>query len=123
MAEALRESIRAEFNQQLQATVREFRSEITRLETELAVYTRLFAQAPATANTSRPKPCLQHVDKFSGTMAKWDTWHTSIKAKLRVDGTAIGSPEAQFWYVYNCLELHIQASILPHYQHSEEHDS
>ena len=104
MAEALRESIRAEFNQLLQTTVSNFRVEITRLEAELRA-----ARTPST----RPKPSLPDTKQFAGKQYNWDTWNTSIKAKLRVDGESIGNTEAQFWYVYEALESHVQATILP----------
>lgn len=65
--------------------------------------------------TSKPKPKPSHSDpeKFSGEPHKFDTWLPSIKAKLRVDGKAIGDVVAQFYYVYLNLESHIQAMVLP----------
>ena len=114
MAEALRESIRAEFNQLLQTTVSNFRVEITRLEAELRA-----ARTPST----RPKPSLPDTKQFAGKQYNWDTWNTSIKAKLRVDGELIGNTEAQFWYVYEALESHVQATILPLCQEAEDSDN
>ncbi len=67
IADALRELIRAEFSQLLQTTVNNFRAEITRLEAELAVYTRLAAYAP------RPKPSLPDTKQFAGKQHNWDT--------------------------------------------------
>ena len=61
----------------------------------------------------KPKPSLPDPKKFNGQLYKFDTWLPSIKAKLRVDGEAIGDSVAQFYYVYLNLESHIQAMVLP----------
>jgi len=61
----------------------------------------------------RPKPVLPDPEKFDGKAYKFDTWLPSIKAKLRVDGEAIGNAVAQFYYVYLNLESHVQAMVLP----------
>ena len=60
----------------------------------------------------RPKPVLPDPDKFTGQALKFDTWLPSIKAKLRVDGTAIGDLVAQFYYVYLNLDSNAQAMVL-----------
>lgn len=36
-----------------------------------------------------------------------------MQAKLEIDGDAIGTLEAQFWYIYACLVPGIQRSVLP----------
>ena len=56
---------------------------------------------------SRPRPRLPDPEKFTGSTYKFDTWLPSIKAKLRVDGIAIGDSVAQFYYVY----LNLKSSI------------
>lgn len=61
----------------------------------------------------RPKPCLPDPDKFSGAPFTWDTWLPSIQAKLRIDGAAIGGPEAQFFYLYGRLEGKVQSLVTP----------
>lgn len=71
----------------------------------------------------RPKPSLPNPEKFSGQSHKFDTWLPSIKAKLRVDGIAIGDPVAQFYYVYLNLESHVQAMVLPQLGQAEESQS
>lgn len=68
----------------------------------------------------RPKPCLPDPDKFSGSLISWDTWLPSIQAKLRIDGEAIGGPEAQFFYVYGRLEGKVQALVIPQLQVAED---
>jgi hypothetical protein len=51
---------------------------------------------------------------------KYDTWLPSIKAKLRVDGKAIGDPVAQFYYVYLNLDSHVQIMVLLQLGQAEE---
>jgi len=43
-----------------------------------------------------------------------------IKAKLRVDGAAIGDSIAQFYYVYFALESKVQAMVLPQLSRAKE---
>jgi Retrotransposon gag protein len=69
---------------------------------------------------SRPKPSLPDPEKFNGQSHKFDTWLPSIKAKLRVDGAAIGDSVAQFYYVFLNLESHVQAMVLPQLGQAEE---
>jgi Retrotransposon gag protein len=61
----------------------------------------------------RPKPCLPDPEKFNGKPLHFDTWLPSIEAKLEVDGEAIGSAIAQFYYVYLNLEPTVQSTVLP----------
>jgi len=58
---------------------------------------------------SRPKPSLPDPEKFNGQASMFDTWLPSIKAKLRVDGAAIGDIVVQFYYVYLNLNSSVQA--------------
>jgi hypothetical protein len=95
---------------ELQATVAHMRGEITFLRDQFATAT---AAATASASISRPKPSLPHPDKFAGDARKYDTWLASIKAKLAVDGEAIGNNVAQFNYVYLNLESNTQSIVLP----------
>ncbi|KAJ5052396.1 uncharacterized protein L3040_002146 [Drepanopeziza brunnea f. sp. 'multigermtubi'] len=61
----------------------------------------------------RQRKCvLPDPDKFNGTVQRWDTWLPSIKAKLLVDGEALGGPTAQFYYVYFNMEPGPQAMVL-----------
>ena len=46
-----------------------------------------------------------------------------IKAKLQVDGEAIGDNTAQFYYVYGNLETSVQAMVLPQLSYAEEQKS
>jgi hypothetical protein len=96
---------------ELQAEVQRQREEITFLCTKL--------QNP----TTKPKPSLPDPEKFNGQAHKFNTWLPSIKAKIRVDGEAIGNSTAQFYYVYLNLESHVQAMVLPQLSQAEEHSS
>ena len=69
---------------------------------------------------SRLKPVLPDPEKFNGQPYKFDTWLPSIRAKLRVDGEAIGDAVAQFYYVYLNLESPVQAMVLPQLASAEE---
>jgi hypothetical protein len=46
-----------------------------------------------------------------------------IKAKLRIDGDAIGNDEAQFFYVYGNLDSKIQAMVLPQLSEAEDNET
>ena len=79
-----------------------------RLESQSAIIIQLQAQllALSTAPTSaRPRPALPDPAKFDGKAYRFDTWLPAIKAKLRVDRAALGNSIAQFYYVYDRLEL------------------
>ena len=80
------DTLQAELQQEFQATIDALQSEILSLCTNHSM--------------SRPKPSLPDPEKFNGQAHKFDTWLPSIKAKLRVDGPAIGDTVAQFYYVY-----------------------
>jgi len=62
--------------------------------------------ALSTAPTSaRPKPALLDPAKFDSKAYHFNTWLLAIKAKIRVDGAALSDLIAQFYYVYDRLEL------------------
>ena len=90
--------------QGLRAAVAELQAEVRRQRDEILLLRSI---------KPKPKPSLPNPEKFSGQPYKFDTWLPSIKAKLRVDGEAIGDTVAQFYYVYLNLESHIQAMVLP----------
>jgi hypothetical protein len=76
-----------------------------------------------TRPSTKTKSSLPDPEKFNGQVHKFDTWLPSIKAKLRVDGEAIGDPTAQFYYVYLNLESHVQAMVLPQLSQAEDDQS
>jgi hypothetical protein len=73
----------------------------------------LRAQLAVPLTIPRPRARLPDPDKFAGSTYKFDTWLPSVRAKLRVDGEAIGDAIAQFYYVYLNLEASVQAMVLP----------
>ncbi len=97
----------------VQAAIVELREEVQRQRDEINTLRSQRA-------TTRPKPCLLDPKKFSGQAHKFDTWLPSIRAKLRVDGEAIGDATAQFYYVYLNLDSHVQAMVLPQLGQAEE---
>ena len=101
---------------QLQAIIAELQAELRRQRDEIQFLQNQSQQ-------SKPKPSLPDPDKFSGQPHKYDTWLPSIKAKLRVDGAAIGDSVAQFYYVYLNLDSHVQAMVLPQLGQAEESQS
>ena len=58
-------------------------------------------------------------EKFNGKTYKFNTWLPAIRAKLRIDGPAIGDSTAQFYYIYGNLESNIQAMVLPQLSYAE----
>ena len=98
------------FQAQVQREFDQLRAEIMTLCVVLTA-----AQAPA----SCPRPRLPDPEKFASSLYKFDTWLPSIKAKLRVDSTAIGNAIAQFYYVYLNLDSTVQAIVLPQLSHAE----
>ncbi|QSZ31090.1 hypothetical protein DSL72_000651 [Monilinia vaccinii-corymbosi] len=99
----------------LNVILAEMRMQLNRQEQEIAflrsVALERFA-APASVPT-RPKPCLPDPEKFNGSIHKFNTWLFSIRAKLQIDGIAIGNAIVQFYYVFFNLESHVQAMVLP----------
>ena len=97
------------FQVQVQHQFDQLQAEITTLRAQLAVTT------PPRLRTRLPDP-----EKFAGSTYKFDTWLPSIKAKLRVDGEAIGDAIAQFYYVYLNLDSAVQSMVLPQLSRAEE---
>jgi hypothetical protein len=89
------------------------------LRTEIAT----LRVALAKTRSSRPRPKLPDPEKFAGNTYKFDTWLPSIKAKLSVDGTAIGDATAQFYYVYLNLESSVQSIVLQQLSYAEHTQS
>jgi len=58
--------------------------------------------------------------KFDGKAYRFDTWLPAIKAKLRVNKAALSNLIAQFYYIYNRLELIVQSIILPQLARAKE---
>jgi hypothetical protein len=100
--------------QGLQAAVAELQAEVRQQRDEI-----LLLRSVKLKPKPKPKPSLPDPEKFNGQSYKFDTWLPSIKAKLRVDGEAIGDSVAQFYYVYLNHESYIQAMVLPQLSQAE----
>lgn len=72
-----------------------------------------------TSVSERHEPVLPDPRRFSGDACGFHIWLPSIKAKLRIDGDAIGDDYAKFYYVYINLDSSVQAMLLPQVQASE----
>lgn len=94
---------------QIQNRMNEMRAELNRQRDEIVFLRNVIS----TRQPAKPKPSLPDPEKFTGQAHKFDTWLPSIRAKLRVDGAAIGDDTAQFYYVYLNLDSHVQAMVLP----------
>jgi hypothetical protein len=98
----------------------EFEAAIQALRNENQFIKNQLDQFTQSAKPTRPKPSLPEPEKFSGQSLKFDTWLPAIKAKLRIDGAAIGDASAQFYYVYLNLDSSVQAMVLPQLNYAEE---
>lgn len=90
------------------------------LITALAAATASNEKSSTTTTTHKPKATLPDPEKFAGTPYTWETWYPSIQSKIRIDGPAIGGPEAQFFYVYGRLEPKIQGLVMPQLAQAED---
>lgn len=48
---------------------------------------------------------------FDGKREHFPVWKLEAEAKLRIEGYVIGSPEAQFYYIYGCLAEKVKAVV------------
>ncbi|OQD83488.1 hypothetical protein PENANT_c016G07664 [Penicillium antarcticum] len=112
----LRVAISAEFNdilEGLRGQINALQQETASLRQEQQVQARLSLAQSQPRSTSRPKHSLPNPEKFTGSSVKFDTWDVAIRAKLAIDGQAIGDATAQFYYVYLNLDSKVQAMVLP----------
>ncbi|KAE9575110.1 hypothetical protein CGMCC3_g9064 [Colletotrichum fructicola] len=72
--------------------------------------------------TARPRQVLPTCAKFNGRSSDWDTWILAMKAKLKVDGLAIGNDDSQLYYVYSSLDSNVQAMVLPFVRNAERNN-
>jgi Retrotransposon gag protein len=107
---------------QLLAIVDELRTQVQQLQqgTE-ALRTQI--QVLQQRNQTTTRQVLPAPDDFSGRAKDWDTWSMAMRAKLRIDGGAIGSGEAQFYYVYNSLEPKVQSLMLSFVRQAQEQEN
>ncbi|KAJ9473800.1 hypothetical protein VN97_g13280 [Penicillium thymicola] len=106
--------LRAELRTEFASTIDNLRGEI---QAQSQLISTLQASVSATAanppSSKRPKSSLPDPEKFSGQAFKYDTWDAAIRAKLAIDGPAIGDSTAQFYYVYLNLASQVQAMVFP----------
>jgi hypothetical protein len=100
----------------VQTAIAELQVELQRQRDEITFLRSIISSRTAT----KPKPSLPDPEKFTGQAFKFDTWLPSIRAKLRVDGEAIGDAIAQFYYVYLNLDSQVQAMVLPQLSQVDE---
>lgn len=68
----------------------------------------------------KPRQVLPDPEKFSGKARDWDTFIVSVRAKLSIDGEAIGDEYAQFYYVYSSLSREVQGMVLAFVRYAEK---
>jgi len=79
------------------------------------------APSHASSEAADPSPrrqALPHPDKLAGSV-DIDSWFVSMRAKLRVDGEALGDGYARFHYVYSRLGAKPRALLLPYVKRAE----
>jgi hypothetical protein len=104
----------AQRESQLVGLVDELRTQVQQLQQQQSrLQEQIQEQEDDTDGRTKPRPVLPGVTKFNGRSQEWDVWETSIRAKLKIDGDAIGSDEAQFFYVYSSVDAKVQSLILP----------
>ncbi|KAJ5135482.1 uncharacterized protein N7515_004760 [Penicillium bovifimosum] len=108
--EELRNSITSDVDRQVTPLIDILRAQIQSLRDDL--------QRVQTTKPSLPDP-----EKFTGSIVKYDTWDAAIRAKLAIDGPAIGDSTAQFHYVYMNLSSQVQAMVLPQLATARDNDS
>jgi hypothetical protein len=107
----------------LQAVIAQLQSEVQSLRNNSAQLSSEIQFLRSNSTPTRPKPALPDPKKFNGQSYRFDTWLPSIRAKLRVDGAAIGDTVAQFYYVFLNLESVVQAMVLPQLTQAEESET
>jgi hypothetical protein len=110
--------------QQLQAEFQALRAglhqEIQSLQNEIQTLRATLSIIANTTTTTRPRAVLPIPTKFDGKQYRFKTWLPTIKAKIAVDGQAIGDETAKFYFVWDNLEPSIQAMVLPQLANAEE---
>lgn len=95
---------------QLLAIVDELRTQLQELQ----------QQQQQQRTTTKTRQVLPEPDRFTGRTKDWDTWSMAMRAKLRIDGDAIGGNEAQFYYVYSSLGAKVQGLVLSFVRQAQE---
>ncbi len=62
----------------------------------------------------RPKPCLPHPEQFDGSdLSFFPQFEGLLRAKLEIDGPAIGQEKEQVWYAFGRLSGDAAARVFP----------
>ena len=64
----------------------------------------------------RPRAVLDHLSKFGGNRAEYETWRLAAESKLMTDGEALGDLWTQFQYLYSRLEGQAQKLASPYFE-------
>ena len=99
--------------EQINQAFQSLQSEVQTLRALLEQQQSTIQALQTRVTVAQPKPRLPDPKEFDGKPYRFDTWLPSIRAKLRVDGHAIGDSIAQFYYVYLNLEPSVQSTVLP----------
>lgn len=121
-------------NQQIQALSAAQTNTLARLEERLTSVeenrqrTPPPLHAPAPAETSlntttvvrKPKPCLPHPEKFDGAdLSFFPQFEGLLRAKLEIDGNAIGQEKEKVWYAFGRLSGEAAVRIFPWMSYAE----
>jgi hypothetical protein len=72
------------------------------------------ATQPLTDVVRKPKPCLPHPEKFDGSeLSFFPQFEGLLRAKLEIDGGAIGQEKEKVWYAFGRLSGDAAARIFP----------
>jgi hypothetical protein len=76
---------------------------------------------PSTTTAVRPKPCLPNPDKFDGKdLALFPQFEGLLRAKLQVDGPAIGGEYEKVWYGFGRLSSEAAGRIYPWMSYAQQ---
>lgn len=102
------------------ATANQREGQLLAMIEELRMQVQALQQRTAPTPAVRTRQVLPEPDRFTGRTRDWDTWTMAMQAKLRIDGGAIGSNEAQFYYVYSSLGTKVQGLVLAFVQKTQK---
>lgn len=95
--------------------------QITAQQQLIADLTLRLSRLESSPPPSQPRRRLPDPVKFAGKFL--DTWEPLARAVLRIDQAAIGSEEAQFFWLYGNLDERIQAMVLPQLTSAQEKEN
>jgi hypothetical protein len=105
-----------------QATANQREGQLLAMLEELRTQVQALQQRTVIVPATRTRQVLPEPDRFTGRTKDWDTWSMTMRAKLRIDGDAIGSSEAQLYYVYSSLGAKVQSLVLTFVRQAQENN-